>query len=150
MVPRDARVAPGHQKYPGRFGCSTEVSAISALKVRPSLLGCTNIVTIPMLSREFLWLSEKQRTALACTSRMVDGSHQPVTIVFVIRHLAFALWTVLACGTVSAQTNVWKPSPGHAQIPIWPSVGPAAPTVTGPEAVLSNADWVVAGKPFRF
>src|SRR5437016_4452501 len=55
-----------------------------------------------------------------------------------------------ACGSLSAQTNVWQPSPGHTQVPIWPGAVPDAQPVPGPEAVLSNTDWVVAGKPFVF
>lgn len=57
---------------------------------------------------------------------------------------------VLACGDGTAQTNVWQPSPGHKQVPIWPGAVPDAQPVPGPEAVLSNADWMVAGKPFAF
>src|SRR2546423_11176615 len=57
---------------------------------------------------------------------------------------------VLACGHLSAQTNLWQPSPGHKQVPIWPGAVPDAQPVPGPEAVLSNTDWVVAGKPFVF
>ena len=56
----------------------------------------------------------------------------------------------LACSGLSAQTNVWQPSPGHTQLPIWLGAVPDAQPVPGPEAVLSNADWVVAGKPFVF
>jgi acetyl esterase/lipase len=55
-----------------------------------------------------------------------------------------------ACGSLSAQTNVWQPSPGQTQVPIWPGAVPDAQPVPGPEAVLSNTDWVVAGKPFAF
>jgi acetyl esterase/lipase len=57
---------------------------------------------------------------------------------------------VLACGRLSAQTNVWQPSPGHKQVPIWPGAIPDAQPVPGPEAGLSNADWVVADKSFAF
>ncbi len=57
---------------------------------------------------------------------------------------------VLAGGRLSAQTNVWLPSPGHKQVPIWPGAVPDAQPVPGPEAVLSNTDWVVADKPFAF
>jgi len=28
--------------------------------------------------------------------------------------------TIFVCGNLNAQTNVWQPSPGHAQTPIWP------------------------------
>src|ERR1051326_1374637 len=67
-----------------------------------------------------------------------------------MKSLVVALWVVFAFGNLNAQTNVWHPSPGHPQIPIWPGSVPGAQPVPGPEAVLSNADWVVAGKPFAF
>src|ERR1051325_6330078 len=67
-----------------------------------------------------------------------------------MRHFVFALLMVLGSGVLGAQTNVWEPSAGHRQLRIWPEAGPAPPTVTGPEAVLTNAEWVVAGKPFVF
>jgi len=35
-------------------------------------------------------------------------------------------------------------------VPIWTGAIPDAQPVPGPEAVLSNTDWVVAGKPFAF
>ena len=64
--------------------------------------------------------------------------------------ILFVTCIVFACGSLSAQTNVWQPSPGHTQVPIWPGAVPDAQPVPGPEAVLSNTDWVVAGKPFVF
>ena len=57
---------------------------------------------------------------------------------------------VLTGGRLSAQTNVWLPSPGHKQVPIWPGAVPDAQPVPGPEAVLSKTEWVVADKPFVF
>jgi len=67
-----------------------------------------------------------------------------------MKHLTFALCVVFACGELGAQTNVWKPSPGHTQLPIWPGAVPDAQPVPGPEAVLSETNWVVAEKPFVF
>jgi acetyl esterase/lipase len=67
-----------------------------------------------------------------------------------------ALCVVVACGSLSAQRNVWQPSPGHTQVPIWPGAVPDAQPVPGSEAVLSKSPdpasppWVVAGKPFVF
>jgi acetyl esterase/lipase len=67
-----------------------------------------------------------------------------------------ALCVVVACGSLSAQTNVWQPSPGHRQVPIWPGAIPDVQPVPGPEAVLSKSpdpasrEWVVAGKRFVF
>ena len=49
----------------------------------------------------------------------------------------FALCVVFACGGLSAQTNVWQPSPGHAQVPIWPGAVPDAQPVPGPESVTN-------------
>jgi len=40
---------------------------------------------------------------------------------------------IVTCSSLSAQTNVWQPSPGHIQIPIWPGAVPDAQPVTGPE-----------------
>ena len=56
----------------------------------------------------------------------------------------------LLCGRLSAQKNVWEPSPGHSQVPIWPGAVPNPLPVPGPEEILSRTDWVVAGKPFAF
>lgn len=40
--------------------------------------------------------------------------------------LILALCLVFACCRLSAQSNVWQPSPGHVQIPIWPGTPPDA------------------------
>src|SRR5215470_14360627 len=61
-----------------------------------------------------------------------------------------ALCVAFSFGGLSAETNLWQPSPGHTQVPIWPGTVPDAQPVPGPEAVLSNTDWVVADKPFVF
>jgi acetyl esterase/lipase len=44
---------------------------------------------------------------------------------------------VFVCGGLNAQTNVWQPSPGHAQVPIWPGAVPDAQPVPGPEYVTN-------------
>jgi len=64
--------------------------------------------------------------------------------------ILFVTCIVFTGGSLSAQTNVWQPSPGHTQVPIWPGAVPDAQPVPGPEAVLSSTNWVVAGKPFVF
>jgi acetyl esterase/lipase len=58
---------------------------------------------------------------------------------------------VFAFGRLNAQTNVWQPSPGHTQIPIWPGVVPDAGTqpINGPESVTNRRTkngvrWVAA------
>ena len=66
----------------------------------------------------------------------------------VIKPLIFALYVVLAFGGLSAQTPAWQPSPGHAQVPIWPGAAPDAQPVAGPEAAMSSGkEWRVAGRP---
>ena len=54
-----------------------------------------------------------------------------------MKPLIFALCVVFACGSLSAQTNVWQPSPGHTQVPIWPGAVPDAQPVPGPEYVTN-------------
>ena len=53
---------------------------------------------------------------------------------------------VFACGVLRAQTNVWQPSPGHRQIPIWPGPVPNAQPVPGPEYVTNVSS--TTGKPW--
>lgn len=59
--------------------------------------------------------------------------------------LAFIAFTSI---TANAQTPGWQPSPGHTQIPIWPTTPPDADAVvpTGPEKVEVSKD-LIAGKP---
>jgi acetyl esterase/lipase len=54
-----------------------------------------------------------------------------------MKSLILALCVVFAFGRLSAQTNDWQPSPGHAQIPIWPGAIPDARPVPGPEYVTN-------------
>ena len=66
-----------------------------------------------------------------------------------MKPLIFALWVVFACGGLKAQTNVWQPSPGHTQVPIWPGAVPDAQPVPGPEYVTnvlspSGVSWIAA------
>ncbi len=50
-----------------------------------------------------------------------------------MKSLTLVLGFVLACSGLRAQTNVWQPSPGHAQVPVWPGAAPDARPVAGPE-----------------
>jgi len=54
-----------------------------------------------------------------------------------MKPLIFTLCVVFTFGRLSAQTNVWQPSPGHEQIPIWPGAVPDAgkQPIDGPEDV---------------
>lgn len=66
----------------------------------------------------------------------------------VMKTLIFALFIVLACGSLSAQKTTWQPSPGHVQVPIWPGAAPDPQPVKGPEfAETSGKDFQVAGRP---
>ena len=58
----------------------------------------------------------------------------------------FALWLVFAPGNLHAQTNVWQPSPGHTQVPIWPGAVPDARPIAGPEGAETSTD-LIAGEP---
>src|ERR1700744_3318564 len=48
--------------------------------------------------------------------------------------LSFSI--ALACVAVNAQTNIWQPSPGHVQVPIWPGTIPDPLPFPGPENAL--------------
>jgi acetyl esterase/lipase/phage tail protein X len=60
--------------------------------------------------------------------------------------LLFASCVVFAFGDLRAQTNVWQPSPGHTQIPIWPGTAPDAEPVPGPE-FAETTEKLYAGRP---
>ena len=66
-----------------------------------------------------------------------------------MKPLIFALCVVFVCGSLGAQTNVWQPSPGHTQLPIWPGAVPDAQPVPGPEYVKNvlspgGVSWIAA------
>jgi acetyl esterase/lipase len=61
---------------------------------------------------------------------------------------ALALCALLALGCEAAPAEIWQPSAGHTQIPIWPGPPPDAKPVPGPEKVVS-VDHRVAGRPWR-
>jgi acetyl esterase/lipase len=59
----------------------------------------------------------------------------------------FALGILFSWVGLGAQTNVWQPSLGHTQIPIWPGAVPDAQPVPGPEYVTnmmspSGVPWI--------
>ncbi|MGH9552420.1 MAG: alpha/beta hydrolase [Terriglobales bacterium] len=65
-----------------------------------------------------------------------------------MKPLIFALCFVFALGGLNAQPNIWEPSPGHTQVPIWPKEPPDARPVTSPETIETNTKDLVAGKPW--
>lgn len=60
--------------------------------------------------------------------------------------LIFFVSLVFAFGNLSAQTPAWESSPGHSQVPIWPSAVPDAQPVPGPETMKIDSDFFVAGR----
>ncbi|HLJ73228.1 MAG TPA: alpha/beta hydrolase, partial [Thermoanaerobaculia bacterium] len=65
--------------------------------------------------------------------------------------LAFAA----AASQLLAQHDVWQPSPGHQQLPIWPGAVPDAQAVKGPEVAGTVVDSaghprLVGGKPWVY
>jgi acetyl esterase/lipase len=63
-----------------------------------------------------------------------------------MKPLILALWMVFAFGDLHAQTNVWQPSSGHTQVPIWPGAAPDAQPVPGPEYRVVKDTPLIAGK----
>ena len=63
-----------------------------------------------------------------------------------MKSLIFAFCVVFAFGDLRAQTNIWQPSPGHRQIPIWPGAVPDAKPVPEPESAITT-EKLYAGKP---
>ena len=64
-----------------------------------------------------------------------------------MKALLFVLCLLFAYGELAAQTNVWEPSAGHAQVRIWPGAAPDAHPLPGPEYVTTVTN-LVAGKPW--
>jgi acetyl esterase/lipase len=63
-----------------------------------------------------------------------------------MKSLIFAFCVVFACGDLRAETNVWQPSAGHTQVPIWPGAAPDAEPVPGPESYTTTTN-LIAGRP---
>jgi hypothetical protein len=55
-----------------------------------------------------------------------------------MQRLLVALCVLFAGGSLSAQTTVWQPSPGHTQVLIWPGAVPDAQPVAGPETATTR------------
>lgn len=64
-----------------------------------------------------------------------------------MKPLIFALVILSTLCGLNAQTDVWQPSPGHKQIPIWPGKVPDAQAVPGPENVAAVKN-LIAGRPW--
>ena len=66
-----------------------------------------------------------------------------------MKPLLFVLFILFAFGSLAAQKPVWQPSPGHTQLPIWPSTVPAGRTARDSESV-TTAPKPVAGRPWVY
>ena len=76
-------------------------------------------------------------------------SAQIEAVGIVMKSSFFALCFLSAFGALSAQKPVWQPSPGHAQLPIWPGKAPDPQPVAGQEfAETTGKDSLVAGRPW--
>ena len=64
-----------------------------------------------------------------------------------MKHLMFAICLVCGPGALDARADVWQPSPGHRQVPIWPGTVPDSAPPTGPE-FSTPTKTLVAGKPW--
>lgn len=64
-----------------------------------------------------------------------------------MRILVFAVCCAIAFSQATAHAAAWHPSPGHAQMPIWPQAVPGAQHITGPETVTTQTE-LVAGRPW--
>jgi acetyl esterase/lipase len=65
-----------------------------------------------------------------------------------MKTLIFVLLVMLASGDLCAQAFDWQPSPGHAQVPIWPGAAPDPQPVAGPEIARSSGkNDLIGGKP---
>src|ERR1700683_3321623 len=62
--------------------------------------------------------------------------------------LILALCVVSVFSGLSANKPVWQPSPGHAQVPIWPGRVPDPQPVAGREfAEMTAKPWMDSGRP---
>jgi acetyl esterase/lipase len=66
----------------------------------------------------------------------------------VMKPLIFAFYLVFVPSALIAQTRTWQPTPGHEQVPIWPSAVPDSQPVAGPELATSTEKaWRDTGRP---
>src|SRR6202030_113306 len=90
------------------------------------------------------------KSSAATSLSRLDSPREVLHIIVgtAMKPLIFALCIVFASGGLGAQTPDWQPSPGHAQLPIWPGAVPDAQPVAGPEvAKTTGKEFLVAGRP---
>jgi len=64
--------------------------------------------------------------------------------------LVLAVCVVFWIDGLSAQQSAWQPSAGHMQVPIWPGAAPDARPLAGPEALTTESNSLVAGRPWVY
>jgi acetyl esterase/lipase len=66
-----------------------------------------------------------------------------------MKRLILVLCAAIAFGCEPALADVWPPSPGHTQIPLWPGTPPDSKPMLGPETA-GEVHKNVAGKPWTY
>ena len=64
-----------------------------------------------------------------------------------MKHVLSPALLALAVALAARSQSIWRPSPGHKQIAIWPGDVPDPQPVAAPEESGSNPNFLVAGKP---
>jgi acetyl esterase/lipase len=67
-----------------------------------------------------------------------------------MKRWVLAMGILFVVTSLRAQTADWQPSPGHAQIPIWPGIAPDSQSTTGPEQTVTDTKDRVAGRPWLY
>ncbi|HET7251714.1 MAG TPA: alpha/beta hydrolase [Gemmatimonadales bacterium] len=69
-----------------------------------------------------------------------------------VASVALLLAGLLGFGAAVGRAEPWRPSPGHAQLPLWPGAAPDARRrqPQGPESVARAKDDLVAGRPWNY
>ena len=63
-----------------------------------------------------------------------------------MRLWVFALYLLVAFGSLHADTVVWEPAAGHTQIPLWPGTPPDTKPMPGAEYASTNPKSLIGGK----
>src|SRR5437870_1549367 len=65
--------------------------------------------------------------------------------------LSLAFGVLLSFGALGVRADVWQPSPGHSQLPLWSGATRDPQPVQGPEGETTRTeDHLVAGKPWTY
>ncbi|GGA58509.1 xylanase [Edaphobacter acidisoli] len=67
-----------------------------------------------------------------------------------MKSLILVLSVFASAFPLAVQAQVWQPSAGHTQIPIWPGTPPDARPAVKPESAMLDTKELVAGKPWTY